>query len=152
MINFFKRITGIAAREQLEKLTAELAEKTAQEAARKAAEDLATARAAAEKLASKTPKEIATEVGEPWVNINSVTIDPTNPGQGAFELDWNEFFVAKLVRSGYMGKDDEQIVDQWFQDVCRNVVLETYEQYAANYPQGLTVQKKDLGGGRTEIS
>ena len=99
------------------------------------------------KSKKKTAKEIATEKAEPYVNIDSVQIDPKNPGQGAFELDWNEFFVAKLVKAGYQGKTDEQIVDQWFQDVCRNVVLETYEQYEANNPQ--RVQKEDLGGGRS---
>jgi len=31
--------------------------------------------------------------------------------------------------------------------------LETYEQYEANNPRPLTgVNKKDLGGGRTEVS
>jgi hypothetical protein len=101
----------------------------------------------------KTAKQLATEKGEPWVNIISVELDPENIGQGAFELDWNEFFVAKLVRAGYKGRDDQQIVDQWFQDVCRNVVLETYEQMEANNPRPPTgVQRRDLGGGRTEVS
>ena len=101
----------------------------------------------------KTPKQIATEKGEPYVNIISVELDPENIGNGAFELDWNDFFVAKLVRSGYKGKDDQQIVDQWFQDVCRNVVMETFEQYEANNPRPLSgIQRKDLGGGRSEIS
>lgn len=102
---------------------------------------------------AKNPKTLATEKGEAWVNIISVELDPENIGQGAFELDWNEFFVAKLIRSGYKGKDDAQIVDQWFQDVCRNVVLETFEQYEANNPRPATgIQRKDLGDGRTEVS
>jgi len=101
----------------------------------------------------KDPKTLATAKGEPWVSILSVELDPENIGQGAFELDWNEFFVAKLVRAGYKGKDDAQIVDQWFQDVCRNVVLETFEQYEANNPRPLTgVQRRDIGDGRTEVS
>lgn len=101
----------------------------------------------------KTAKQLATEKGEPWVNILSVELDPENIGQGAFELDWNEFFVAKLVRAGYKGRDDQQIVDQWFQDVCRNVVLETYEQIEANNPRPPSgVQRRDLGDGRTEVS
>jgi hypothetical protein len=101
----------------------------------------------------KTPKQLATEKGEPWVNIESVELDPENIGNGAFELDWNAFFVAKLVRAGYKGKDDQQIVDQWFQDVCRNVVLETYEQYEANNPRPPSgVNRKDIGGGRSEVS
>ena len=105
------------------------------------------------KAKKKTAKEIATENKEPYVDIVSVELDPENIGQGAFEIDWNEYFVAKLVRSGYKGKDDEQIVDQWFQDVCRHVVMETYEQYDANNPRPTNpIQKKDIGGGRTEVS
>lgn len=101
----------------------------------------------------KDPKTIATEKGEPWVSILSVELDPNNIGQGAFELDWNEFFVAKLIKSGYKGKDDAQIVDQWFQDVCRNVVLETFEQYEANNPRPASgIQRRDIGDGRTEVS
>lgn len=120
-----------------------------------------TTKAPAKKTATKTkptareknPKDEATKRGEPWVSILSVELDPSNIGNGAFELDWNEFFVAKLIRAGYKGKDDAQIVDQWFQDVCRNVVMETFEQYEANNPRPLTgVQKKDIGGGLTEVS
>lgn len=105
------------------------------------------------KAKKKSEKDLATERGEPYVNIVSVELDPDNVGNGAFELDWNEFFVAKLVRSGYKGKDDAQIVDQWFQDVCRHVVLETYEQYEANNPRPQTgVQRRDLGDGYSEVS
>ncbi len=101
----------------------------------------------------KDPKTLANQKGEPWVSILSVELDPTNIGQGAFELDWNEFFVAKLIKAGYKGKDDAQIVDQWFQDICRNVVLETFEQYEANNPRPTTgVQRRDIGDGRTEVS
>ncbi len=106
-----------------------------------------------EKAAAKTEKELATERQEPWVSIVSVDLDPENIGNGAFELDWNEWFVAKLIRAGYKGKDDAQMVDQWFQDVCRNVVLETFEQYDANNPRPTNgVQRKDIGGGRSEVS
>ena len=105
------------------------------------------------KAKKKTAKEIATENKEAYVDIVSVELDPENMRQGSFEIDWNDYFVTKLVRAGYKGKDDEQLVDQWFQDVCRHVVLETYEQYDANNPRSTnSVQKKDIGGGRTEVS
>ena len=101
----------------------------------------------------KDPKTEATKRGEPWVHIVSVELDPNNVGNGAFELDWNEYFIAKLLRAGYQGKDDAQIVDRWFQDVCRNVVLETFEQYEANNPRPSSgVQKRDIGGGLSEVS
>ena len=103
--------------------------------------------------AKKTAKEIATENGEPWVSILSVELDPENIGQGAFELDWNDKFLAQLIRAGYQAKPNEDesiIVDRWFQDVCRNVVLETYEQVEANNPRG--TNRKDIGNGRSEFS
>lgn len=98
-------------------------------------------------------KEIATQKGEPYINIIGMDIDPNNIGIGAFELDWNEFFIAKLIKSGYKAGNEEQLVDQWFQDVCRNVVMETYEQFEANNPRPPNgIHKKDLGNGRTEVS
>ena len=102
-----------------------------------------------ERKPKKSAKEIATEKKEPWVNVLQVELDPENPGNGSFELDWNDYFVAKLVRAGYQGKTDEDIVDNWFQDVCRHVVLETYQQYDAN---NKGPARKDLGGGRSEYS
>ena len=99
----------------------------------------------------KTPKELATEAGEPWVEVISMDIDPKDPGQGSFELDWNDKFVANLVRAGYQGKTDQDIVDNWFRAVCRNVVMETYEQEQAD-PTNRTSNRRDLGDGRTEIS
>jgi hypothetical protein len=99
----------------------------------------------------KTPKELATEAGEPWVEVISMDIDPKDPGQGSFELDWNDKFVANLVRAGYQGKTDQDIVDNWFRAVCRNVVMETYEQEQAD-PANRTSNRRDLGDGRTEIS
>ena len=77
-------------------------------------------------------------------------IDPENPGAGAFELDWNDIFVARLIKSGYQGKTDQDIVDNWFQDVCRNVVMETYQQEQADPDK--RNNRRDLGNGRTEIS
>jgi hypothetical protein len=103
--------------------------------------------------ADKTPKDIATEKNEPWVSVLSVELDPDNIGNGAFELDWNDKFITNLVRAGYKGKDDVQMVDQWFQDVCRNVLAENYEQWVVNQPNaGRTNNKEDLGGGKTSVS
>lgn len=97
-----------------------------------------------------TPKEQATKNGEPWVEVLSVEIDPENPDQGAFELDWNDKFVANLIRAGYQGKTDADIVDNWFKSVCQHVVAEGYEQEMAD-PERRT-QRRDLGDGRSEIS
>jgi hypothetical protein len=104
----------------------------------------------------KTEKELATEKDEPWVGILSMDIDPENLHQGAFELDWNDKFVANLVRAGYQGKPndtDAEIVDRWFQNICRHVVMETWEQEQAMNPDASrVVQTRNIGGGRTEVS
>jgi hypothetical protein len=104
----------------------------------------------------KTAKQIATENNEPYVAILNMDIDPNNLHQGAFELDWNEIFIARLVKAGYMMKPtdaDSDIVDRWFQNVCRHVVMETWEQDQAmrNSANGY-VHTRDIGDGRTEIS
>ena len=104
---------------------------------------------------AKTEKQIATEKGEPYVAVLSMDVDPDNLHQGAFELDWNEIFVARLVKAGYMMKPtdtDGDIVDRWFQNVCRHVVMETWEQEQAIKNSGMYVQKRDLGDGRSEVS
>lgn len=125
----------------------------AEELAQKAAEKkrIAEEKKAAKEAAKKTPKAIATANKEPWVEVLSIDIDDTDPGAGSFELDWNDFFVAKLVRAGYQGKTDQDIVDNWFRAVCRNVVLETWEQEQAD-PSNRPSNRRDLGNGRTEVS
>jgi len=100
---------------------------------------------------TKTEKELATERGDPYVAILSMDVDPENIHAGSFELDWNEKFVANLIRAGYVGKTDSDIVDQWFQNVCRHVVMETWEQEQAMNPTRFT-RSRDLGNGRTEVS
>ena len=107
------------------------------------------------KATEKSAKQTATENNEPYVAILSMDIDPNNLHQGAFELDWNEIFIARLVKAGYMMKPtdtDSDIVDRWFQNVCRHVVMDTWEQEQAIGQSGVYVNTKDLGGGRSEIS
>jgi hypothetical protein len=99
----------------------------------------------------KTPKELATDAGEPWVEVVSMELDKDNPGAGSFELDWNDKFVANLIRAGYQGKTDQDLVDNWFRSVCQNVVLENYEQEQAD-PDNRPSNRRDLGNGRTEVS
>ena len=149
-MGFFDKITGKAKRdaeEMRKKLEADEKRNAAKEK-REANKAEKAQRAAAKK---SDPKALATAAGEPWVQVLSIDVDKDNPGQGAFELDWNDIFVARLLKSGYQGKTDQDIVDNWFQDVCRNVVLETYQQEQAD-PETRASNRRDLGNGRTEIS
>jgi len=102
-----------------------------------------------------TPRQIADAKGEPWVSVVAVELDPDNIGNGAFELDWNDKFITNLARAGFKGKTDADLVDQWFADVCRNVVAENFEQWEANQPMGdrpRVINRRDLGDGKTEVS
>ena len=102
----------------------------------------------------KSAVDLATEKGEPYVNIVRMDVNPENIGDGAFELEWNDIFIARLIKAGYQGKPDDKdsdIVDRWFQTVCRNVVMETWEQQEAMNP-GMRTNKRDLGDGKSEIS
>ncbi len=105
-----------------------------------------------------TAKEKATQAGEPYINVIGMELNPENIHEGSFELDWNSIFITQLVKAGYMKKKDDtdqDIVDRWFQDVCRTIVLEMYEQNIAdpdNRNDMRTIHNKDLGNGRTEVS
>ena len=83
-------------------------------------------------------------------------VDPSDISAGSFELDWNEKFVADLVRHGYMmnkNDTDADIVDRWFTAVCRNVVLETFEQEQAMIPErDRVIKSRNIGDGRSEVS
>ena len=102
------------------------------------------------KNAGKSEKELATKKKEPWVSVLTTHVDKTNPRNGFFELDWNEYFVQSLKLNGYRGDTDEMVVDKWFQDLCLNVAKESN-------------QVEELGGsghvsrvvrddGKTEVS
>lgn len=103
---------------------------------------------------TKSPKEIATEKGEPYVSVLSVDIDKKNLSNGSFELDWNDAFIKELRSAGYPGKTDEDVVDLWFRNICRNVLAETYEQeIAQKTPDNVRyINRKVDGNGRTEVS
>lgn len=103
-------------------------------------------------------KEIATQNGEPYVSILKMDLDPTDVNNGAFELDWNDKFIVNLIKAGYKIKQedtDAELVDRWFQTVCRNVALEVYEQQQADPEKRddvRIVRSRDIGNGRTEVS
>ena len=105
-----------------------------------------------------TAKEQATRNGEPYINIVKMELDPNDINNGAFELDWNDKFIVNLVKAGYQqkpGETEDVIVDRWFQNICRNVVQENYEQWEANQPADArprNMDRRDLGDGRSEIS
>lgn len=75
-------------------------------------------------IESKYDKEAATAAGEPYVNVLRMGIDPDNVVQGYFELDWNDEFVIMLQQAGITGASDEDVVNKWFNAVCRTVLIQ----------------------------
>ena len=105
---------------------------------------------APEVVIEKTAKEIATANKEPWVAVLDTHVNKDNVRNGFFELDWNEYFVLQLRSNGYQGDSDEAIVDQWFQDLCRNIGNDTgvnMDRRGSGY-----VNVNNLGNGKTEVT
>tara|TARA_Y100001937_G_C6956828_1_gene257129 strand:- start:22 stop:447 length:426 start_codon:yes stop_codon:yes gene_type:complete len=67
-------------------------------------------------------KELATINEESYVNVLQMDVDPINPKKGFVELDFNDFFVKMLSENGYTGNSDEDIVNAWFNDLCRTIL------------------------------
>lgn len=117
MKNWIKKVTGIEKLEkEKEEALARLAEAKAQEEEAKKSEE----------IAKMTPKERATAKGEPWIGVLQTHVNKENLRNGFFELDWNEYFIVQLKQEGYGydGDPEEEIVDRWFRDLCRDILAE----------------------------
>lgn len=96
------------------------------------------------------PKALATEKKEPWVGVLDTHINPENPRNGFFELDWNEYFIVFLTKNGYRGTTEEEIVDQWFNDLCREIGNDEgvgMDRRGMGY-----INVTNLGNGKSEVS
>jgi hypothetical protein len=130
MKNFFKKITG------LDKVEAEKAQVQEEKL---------------ELLKQRDPKAYATRKKEPWVNVIDVKVNEENVRNGFFELDWNKYFIAQLVESGYGVDNDpeEEIVDRWFRDIVHNMLGE--EGQDTNRGSGL-INVVPIAKGKSEVS
>ena len=104
----------------------------------------------AEELAKLGPKDRANAKKEPYIAVLETHVNDQNPRNGFFELDWNEYFVVQLKTAGYYGDTDEEIVDKWFQDLCRGIGAEegvSMDRRGSGY-----ININNLGNGKSEIS
>jgi len=101
-------------------------------------------------------KKSATLRKEPWVTVINMDFSKGNSLEGSFELDWNQPFVDKLKAEGYTGPTPDNIVNQWFMEVCRNVAMEEFDgtgDFTADSEANLETMKRwsseeSLGKGR----
>ena len=64
-------------------------------------------------------REMSTLDGEEYFEILRGEWDPE---QGMiFEFDWNSVFLDNLRENGFRGETDSDLVNSWFDDVCRQV-------------------------------
>tara|TARA_R110000782_G_scaffold113338_1_gene203338 strand:- start:196 stop:588 length:393 start_codon:yes stop_codon:yes gene_type:complete len=130
MKNFLKKLTG------LDKVEAEKAQVEAEKM---------------ELLKQRDPKEYHTRKKEPWVNVIDVKVNEENVRNGFFELDWNKYFIAQLIESGYGVENDpeEEIVDRWFRDIVYNMLDE--EGQDTNRGAGY-INVVPIAKGKSEVS
>ena len=83
-------------------------------------------------------KALADLKEEPYVNVMKLEVNPENAKAGYMELDWNDHFVEFLHGNGYKGESDEAVVNKWFNDVCRTVLV----QEIADQDYGLQEQQQ----------
>ena len=67
-----------------------------------------------------------------WFSVVKTTIDPNTPAEGLFELDWNDKFVESLKTAGYKVDSFEIIVQQWFDNLCKNIAKEYGAYFGRN--------------------
>ena len=104
------------------------------------------------KTIKKTPvvktKSTGKKSKEPWVKVLNMNVSPDNPRNGFFELDWNKEFVNMLQQNGYKGDTEEQIIDKWFQTLCKTIGNEQgVDVERSGYVQ---INRRD--DGKTEVS
>ena len=104
-------------------------------------------------------KKVATLKGEPWVKVLKMELEQNKPGSGFFEIDFNEDFVEYLADNGYEGKDNDSIVDGWFNDLCKNIVMEgledeegTTKSADVKSKDGVIIQRLKTGDDTAEYS
>jgi hypothetical protein len=65
-------------------------------------------------------KKVATLLDQPWIKVVTSSYEPEMGIDGfTFELDYNAVFVRFLKENGYIGLNDDDIVESWFNDVSK---------------------------------
>jgi hypothetical protein len=106
----------------------------------------------AEETAKMSPKERATQRGDPWVAVLDTHVNKDNVRNGFFELDWNAEFIVQLKQAGYgfEGDPDEEVVDRWFRDLAGNMLAEA-GQVDPSRTIGGYINVSRLPNGRAQV-
>ena len=59
-------------------------------------------------------------------------------------MDWNDHFVAMLHDNGYTGTNDEDVVNKWFNDVCRTVLVQEMADQDYGLQEEMQMEGQDV--------
>lgn len=77
-------------------------------------------------------KKIANLKDEPFICVVKSEFDASMGINGvAFEFDWNERWIKDLVAAGYSGSNEDELIQKWFEDLCRSVLLDSADIHDA---------------------
>lgn len=73
-------------------------------------------------------KELHTLEGKPFIELieGKYSKDEYGSGRLSFEFEWNQLFILELKKNGYAGMDPDEIVNNWFVDVCYQIADSEY--------------------------
>lgn len=100
-------------------------------------------------------KQLATLKEEPYITVIRSEYDAREGMDGlTFEFDWNDLWIDYLRLNGYVGLRDEELVEQWFTEVCRNVAEANPEEDTSNVPfnSGRVIRQVRRDGTSSEYS
>ena len=97
----------------------------------------------------KNNKKSSKKSEEPIVKVLNLNVNPENPRNGFFELDWNNQFIEELLDAGYSGETSEAIVDSWF----RSIVIQMLEEEGQSIDRDMGyINVVPIDKGKSEVS
>ena len=88
-------------------------------------------------------KQEANLTETPWIGIIDQGFDLDKGVNGVyFEFDWNDYWIEYLRLNGYVGHNEDMIVEQWFQDVCQATASAETEPLDGVTPIGIRATSK----------
>ena len=90
---------------------------------------------------------VADHKEEPYIEVLDLNVEE---GQAGYvELEWNDYFIKMLHKNGYKGKSDEDIVNKWFNELCRTVLIQEMkdQDYGFEQVESDVIYRKDLENG-----
>jgi hypothetical protein len=97
-------------------------------------------------------KAVATIKKESYIEILNVD------SEGSFEFDWNRYFIEEIEAAGFgPAPKEEMIVDEWFNEICKNITIEHYQGDIALLDEQIEerqsglVQVNEIGPGLKEV-